>query len=620
MAHQVKVNVTIAGKPISPIADLDISQSLFDHNVIQVVIPLNAFKDNNSQILNQAKDYLNQPLTAEITSGVFNKLKRDFSFKGIVTDIRMTRSQRGERMIFVTAHSPTVYLSGVATTRSFHEMTLADIVNQLLEDVPANMSAKVDPRYTENIEYAVQYRETNMQFLQRLADTYGEWLYYDGDEFIFGAQPSSSAIDLLLEKDLQDMKLSMRVVPVNFKAKAYDYLKHEVYESRARPGDISDLDTFGNEILNKIEPDAFSGKSLRIPYHEFQSADALDDYVRHEMATRSRDMVVLSGTTDHTQLRVGSVINITGEKANEVDLEKFIITAINHSIDESFSYSNTIQAIPDAASSPPDNPRVRIPFCEAQQATVIENDDPEGMGRVKVQFKWQDSGSMTPWVRMMQPYAGQSSDLHGFFFTPEIEDEVIVGFINDNPELPYVMGSVFHNNSSNHPKEWHNSDTNRKVIRTRSGNQIHFVDENDKEEIIITNDDIDSATNEIRLSMEGDGKITIMTLGALDIQANSITMNADEDIDIKAGANASLDVGQGLEIKSGTDTKMEAGTELNVKSGTDTKVEAGTAASVKGGTDLNLEGGIMSSLKGGVQLDLDGGPMASLKGALVKIN
>lgn len=611
MAQQVKIDVTIGGKRISPVADLDITQSLFDHNIIQVVIPMDAFKDNNTQLLNQAKAYLNQPLTAEITSGVFDRLKRDFSFEGVVTDIRMSRSRRGERMIIVTAYSPTVYLSGVATTRSFHEMSLGDIVNQVLQDVPANMTTKVSPRYSENIEYVVQYRETNMQFLQRLADSYGEWIYYDGQEFVFGELPSNTPIDLPLQKDLLDMKLSLRVVPVNFKAKAYDYLKHEVYESAANPGQITDLDQFGSDILNKYEPQAFSGDFLNMPYRAFQSGGDLDDHVRHEMATRARDMVILNGTTDHIQLRVGSIINITGEKANEVDLEKFIITSVNHSIDESFSYTNTIQAIPAAAASPPDNPRVRVPFSEPQQATVIQNDDPQGLGRVKVRFKWQDNEE-TPWIRVMQPYAGQSSDLHGFFFTPELEDEVIVGFMHDNPELPYIMGSVYRHHSSNHPSEWHDPSTNRKVIKTRSGNQIHFIDEDDREEIIITNKDFDNATNEIRLSMEGDGKITIKTLGELDIKAKSISMESDEDINIKSGAKTNLDVSDSLRVKSGTATKIESGTEMSI--------ESGTSASVKGGTDLSMEGGLMTSLKGGAQLDLDGGPMASLKGALVKIN
>lgn len=612
MAQQVKVNVTIGGQAISPIADLDISQSLFDHNVIQVIIPLDAFKNNNSHILNQAKDYLNQELTVEITSGIFSHLNRDFTFEGVVTDIRMSRSRDSRRMIFVTAYSPTIYLSGVSNTRSFHEMTLADIVNQVLQDVPANVKTQVDPAYAKTLEYVVQYRETNMQFLQRLADTYGEWLYYDGDELIFGRTPNAEVIDLPLNEDLLDMNLAMRVVPVNFKAKAYDYMKHEVHESSASPSQITDLDDFGKDILSNLEPNAYLGESLNMPYQEFREANDLDDHVRHEMATRARDMVTLSGTTDHIKLRVGTTINITGEKANEVDLEKFIIVAINHSIDESFSYTNTIEAIPAAAASPPDNPRVRVPFAEPQQATVTQNDDPDKLGRVKVQFKWQKNEE-TPWIRLIQPYAGQASGLYGFYFTPELEDEVIVGFINDNPDLPYVMGSVYRYHKSNSPEEWHDADNHRKVIRTRSGNQIHFIDEDGKEEIIITNKDkdVDKATNQIRLSMDGDGKITIKTLGELDIQAKSISMKADEKIDIDAGTEASLKTGQALKIESGTETK--------IKSGTETKIEASTSVTVKGNSDVSIEGA-MTSVKGQGQLDLDGGAMASLKGGLVKIN
>lgn len=624
MAQQVKIDVTIGGKTISPIADLDVSQSLFDHNIIQVVIPVDAFRENNNQILIQAKGFLNQPINVAITPGIFDQPKRNFSFKGVVTDIRMARYQRGAKMIFVTAYSPTIYLNGISTSRSFHEMNLAEIVKEVLKEVPADMVVQVNPRFTETIEYIVQYRETNMQFLQRLADTYGEWLYYDGDELIFGKLPSSTPIDLPLEKDLLEMKLSMRVVPVNFKAKAYDYLKHEVYESSATPGDITDLDNFGKEVLKTFEPKAFSGNFLRMPYQEFQSSYALDVFTRNEMAKRSREIIVLDGTTDHIQLRVGTVVNITGEKTNEVDLEKFIITAINHSIDENFSYTNIIQAIPAAASSPPDNPRVRTPFCEIQTATVVENDDEKGMGRVQVQFKWQDSGKKTPWVRVMQPYAGQQKDLHGFFFTPEIEDEVMVGFINDNPELPYVMGSVYRHHDRNHPQEWHDPNTKRKVIRTRSGNQIHFMDDDGKEEIIITNKDINNATNEIRLSMEGDGKITIKTLGKLEIKAQSISMEAEQDIDIKAGASTNVDVQDSLTIKSGSNTKMQSqqmsidagpGFELNA---TESKIDSATV-NVKGSGELKLEGA-MTSVKASGQLDLDGGGMANLKGTLVKIN
>lgn len=539
MAQQVNIHVTIGGEAISPIADLNIRQALFDHNAIQVIIPLDAFRDNNTQILNQAKGFLNQPLTVEVTSGLFAQLQRNFTFEGIVTDIRMARYQRGAKMIFVTAYSPTIHLSGIVNTRSFHEMNLSDIVNEVLQDIPSNMTAQVNPRYNEVIEYVVQYRETNMQFLQRLANTYGEWLYYDGDELFFGELPANDPVSLPLEKDLLEMNLSMRVVPINFKAKAYDYLKHEVYESTATPTEITDLDPFGEEILSQHEPQAYSGRSLRMPQQEFLSPQALDDYVRLNMAASSREMVILSGTTDNIKLRVGSIVNITGERINEVDLERFVIISINHSIDQNFSYTNSIQAIPANAASPPDNPKVSKPFCEAQQATVKENNDDEGLGRVKVRFKWQNEGQVCPWIRVMQPYAGQQkTELHGFFFTPEIDDEVMVGFINDNPDLPFVMGSVYRHHDSNHPQEWHDADTKRKVIKTRDGNHIELIDGDKK--IRIYNDS--GTINEISLDANN-STITMTNAGG-----NVVSLSGGNTISVTNKDNNSLRMNEGTEI------------------------------------------------------------------------
>ncbi len=538
MAQQVNIQVTIAGETVSPIADLSIKQGLFNHNVIQLVLPLDAL-DNNTQVLNQAKGFLNQPVTLEITSGLFAMLQRNLTFEGVVTDVRMARYQRGAKMVYITAYSPTIHLSGISNTRSFHEMSLGDIVNEVLNDVPGNMTTVVGPKYTETIEYMVQYKETNMQFLQRLANTYGEWMYYDGDEFIFGELPTNDPIDLPLEKDLLDMDLSMRVVPVNFKARAYDYLKHEVYESTATPSEVTDLDAFGEEILSQQEPQAFTGNSLHWPHQEFQSPQSLDDYARQEMAAHARDMVILSGTTDNIKLRVGSVINITGEKANEVDLDKFIIISVNHGVDQNFSYNNTIQAIPANAASPPANPQVRYSFCEIQQATVKENDDEKGMGRVQVNFKWMEEGQKTPWIRQLQPYAGQQKDeLHGFFFTPEIDDEVLVGFINDNPNLPFVMGSVYRHHDSNHPQEWHDPKTKRKVLKTRDGNHIELIDGDKK--IRIYNDS--GTINEISLDANN-SSITITNAGG-----NVVSLSGGKTMSMTNKDNNSLVMSEGKEI------------------------------------------------------------------------
>jgi len=657
LAQQVKAEITIDGENISPFADINISQSLFGHNILNLVIPLDAFKQNNAQILDQTKGFLNQPITVEISSGIFSLLQRTFTFEGIVTNIRMARYQRGAKMIFVTAYSPTVYLSGIPTIRSFHDMSLADIVNQVLADVPSNMTTRVDPKHNEGLEYVVQYRETNMQFIQRLADTYGEWLFYDGAEFVFGELPEKDPIDLPLEKDLLEMDLSMEVVPVNSKARAYDYLKHEVYESTSQTSEITDLDPFGKEILDEHEPNAFSSGGLRMPKHYVSSPQMIDDHARQYMATQSRQMITLTGSSDNIMLRVGSVINITGEKANEVDLDKFIIIGIDHSVDQNLSYTNHITAIPASASSPPANNHVKIPFCETQQATVIENNDPEGLGRVKIRFKWQDD-SMTPWVRVMQPFAGQQTEeLHGFFFTPEIEDEVLVGFMNDHPDRPFVMGSVYRHHDSQHPSEWHDPDTKRKVIKTRDGNYLELIDEdkkiriyndsetineisldannktitltnaegnvislNDGQSITVTNVDNNS------LKMEGGEEITLTSQdGKILIQSKEINIIADEKMYLES---KSIEIygKDSVEINSDKKIAASSGKEVTVDSNGTAKINAMQSVdmesintTVKGTAKVSIEGAQLSA-KGTASANIDGGAMTEIKGMMLKLN
>ena len=91
--------------------------------------------------------------------------------------------------------------------------------------------------------------------------------------------------------------------------------------------------------------------------------------------------------------------------------------------------------------TPPLNRNVRMPEAESQVAEVIDNNDPEGWGRVRVQFKWQEG--TTPWIRVATGYAGpgKAEGVTGIYFTPEIKDEVIVDFEQGNPCLLYTSPS-----------------------------------------------------------------------------------------------------------------------------------------------------------------------------------
>ena len=85
-----------------------------------------------------------------------------------------------------------------------------------------------------------------------------------------------------------------------------------------------------------------------------------------------------------------------------------------------------------------------FPTCEEQSATVMQNDNPQGM--IKVQFPWQKKkGLTTPWLRVVTPYAGKGKGMH---IIPEVGEEVIIGFDNGNAERPFVFGAMFNGKAS----------------------------------------------------------------------------------------------------------------------------------------------------------------------------
>ncbi len=117
-------------------------------------------------------------------------------------------------------------------------------------------------------------------------------------------------------------------------------------------------------------------------------------------------------------------------------------------------------------------------------ARVMDNNDPEGMGRVQVKFYWQED-SQSVWIRTITPHAGSD---RGFYFIPEIGDEVAVAFGDGDPERPVIVGSLW--NGVDKPPaedfwggEFPNDDCKRLV--TKSGHRFQFCDKQGKEAIAL---------------------------------------------------------------------------------------------------------------------------------------
>jgi uncharacterized protein involved in type VI secretion and phage assembly len=181
---------------------------------------------------------------------------------------------------------------------------------------------------------------------------------------------------------------------------------------------------------------------------------------------------------------------------------------------------------------------------------VTDNQDPDGLGRVKVKFPWLSDNNETDWARISTLMAGGE---RGSFFLPEVEDEVLVAFEHGNINRPYVIGALW--NAVDKPPET-NSDgkNNIRKIRSRSGHEIIFDDNKsdgqEKVEIhtkaghkIVLDDSIGQEKIEI-VDKTGSNSIVI------DSVQNSIAISASLQVKIKA-AVVEIEADSMLTIKAG---------------------------------------------------------------------
>ncbi len=202
-------------------------------------------------------------------------------------------------------------------------------------------------------------------------------------------------------------------------------------------------------------------------------------------------------------------------------------------------------------------------------------DDPDGADRILVKLPVIDPEAQGVWARLASLDAGNS---RGFVFRPEIEDEVIVGFLNGDPRDPIVLGML---HSSAKPAPIPAADDNHlKGLTTRS--EMHLTFDDDKK--IITIDT--PGGNIITISEEDQG------ISLVDQNGNSIEMNPD-GITLDSQGKIIMNAAQDIEITAGTALKAESGTDLTLTAGTQFKAEGSAGAEVSTGAIAVLKGSLV---------------------------
>ncbi|WP_185145802.1 phage baseplate assembly protein V [Chryseobacterium sp. SNU WT5] len=184
-----------------------------------------------------------------------------------------------------------------------------------------------------------------------------------------------------------------------------------------------------------------------------------------------------------------------------------------------------------------------------QLATVTSKRDLVGYGRVNEKLDWQLHDT-TDFIRMMSPDAGgtdQLSQNRGYVAIPEVGDQVMVGFVHNHPDGPFVMGGMFHGQVG----LGGGADNRVKSIQTRSGHRIVFTED---ESIIIT----DKSGNEIHLDTTG-SNINITAPETMTFTSKNMNFIVAENINTTAGMNISTTAEINISESAGANHAITAG-------------------------------------------------------------
>ncbi len=605
MAFASKITIEIGGTKLNDFLSLGLSQSMFGPHDFQLVVRRDAFEQQDDSPLQKAVDKIGAVITILIEGVNSGVNTSDLYFKGIITEVSTRESTHNQQIIF-KGQSPDTLLEGFPACRSFENMTLKQIAEEVVNPYPSDLiNLRSNPDDTNQYPFLVQYKETNRQFLRRLSEAFGEWLFYDGRNFIFGSFQKDK-IKGTLGINVTDLDLKAKMAAVGFEHINYNYGNYTVYGVRSDQYDISgELNAIGKKVYDQ------SKKSFpESPHFYFPNVIAKDDGTvvkkttsiteREKQAIGTR-MVTLAGSS-HEILKIGNVLQVktlneTGNR--ETDAGDYLITGLRHTIDNTMNYHNNFTAIPAESAITPNAAVNSMAVSETQFAQVIDNKDPDKMGRVKVRFFWQLSNQSSPWLRIAQPHAGKET---GFHFLPEINEEVVVGFEGGNPQRPFVMGSMFSSNSKP-DKGWESNNNDFKVIRSRSGHTIEFNDSQGNEMLTIYNPTKDSESNKIVLSMNP-ASISIYSKG-------DISFESGGDIKLKASNKISLKTDSGdITVDAGQAVKLSGTSGMSID-GTPNVDISGTNVSIKADGQLKAEGAMA---------ELNGSATVQIQGAMVKIN
>ena len=515
--------------------EVTLEQKTNAHDTFSIIVPDDALDTYEGFVMENSKKLLGKKISLSYWQyGSENQV-----FSGIVTGLK-NRKESGYGKLVITGHSPSILLENGRADRSFEQLSLSQIVKEIGVNYPQEGKIHAEEQelnVRRVLPYTVQSQESDFGFIQRLATRYGEYFYYNGKELIFGNK-AEPVLELSEGRELIELEFELGLKAQGFSGLVYDAEKGESIQHNAQEVQTEWKENALQAVAVQASKQLF-GNVPKSVFSGSEKSQELEEMLLKEKENRE-SLIWVRGRSRDSRLKNGSRAKLTD--INGRAMETYRIVEIRHYYNGD-EYYNEFVGVSDVLH-PPYQDSGAFPKSHEQMGRVVENADPLGLGRVKVQMMWQEAGSeKTPWIRLLQPHSGSGK---GFYFVPEIGEEVLVGFQGGNAEKPYVIGTQYNGKEKSGYADKENC---IKAVHTRSGHKLVFTED---ESILIT----DKSGNEILLDTKG-SNITITAPETMTLNAKNLNINVSQNMTTNVGNNMITNVTNDTTISIGGNHQID---------------------------------------------------------------
>lgn len=502
-------------------------------------------------------------------------------FKGIITSHRLKVRPGGRSQLLVEARDAAFKMTLNPKNALFEEVTDSDIIEEVLGNY-SDLTPDVETTEATHLRM-VQHRATDWDFILARARANGKVLFVSDGELKIAAPTvnDTPAVTLTYGANVMELDLEMdsRYQAAAMKTKAWSHADQEIVEAEAVDPDSPEQGNIDAAAL------AEAAGSQEVELYDSGQADETalqawaDARLNWQRLARIRGSIRFKG---NAEILPGMTVELAGfgDRFNG----NAFVSGIRHEFYHGGWTSDIAIGLPESLF-----PDIRESCFQTELLPAISGlhvgkvlqlqDDPDGAERILVHIPMITPDGTGLWARWASVDAGNG---RGFVWRPEIDDEVVVGFLGGDPRSPVVLGGL---HSAANPAPIEASDDNfEKGYVSSSEMRFHFDD--DKK--IIT---IETPGGHQLLLDEDDSSIRIVELNgnSMTMNGDGVTMDSPGDFIVTCSGNATIEAGGNIELTASGDLTLN---------GTNVTVEAGASATVSGSAGAELSSGGQTKVEG----------------------